>query len=210
MAGRGDETASATREPWVDANGYWIGYLRALYPHRPAVLGYLPELGDRGVPFDTLELALIEAWVAGGNYILSVEPDYRKALLEKAPKAMEAWKQLGQTGRWLRENIALFRQNVPPTIMVLVESGEQTPEIANLMYRRNASPALCAVAALPAPDPRSRIALVAANLRTPDPAVAKRILTRAEAGTTVIADHPWWRTPGMKPVRSEANREYFR
>ena len=70
-----DETASASREPWVDANGYQAGYLRALYPDRPPVLAYLPDkLGDRVVPYDSLELALIEAWVAGGNYIMAMEP----------------------------------------------------------------------------------------------------------------------------------------
>src|SRR5262245_55811864 len=61
VAGRGDETASASREPWVDANGYWIDYLQTLYPNRPAVLGYEPHLGDRVAPYDSLELALVEA-----------------------------------------------------------------------------------------------------------------------------------------------------
>ena len=37
VEGRGDETASASVEPWVDANGYQRGYLRALYPDKPAV-----------------------------------------------------------------------------------------------------------------------------------------------------------------------------
>ena len=70
---RGDETASASKEPWIDANGYWLGYLRALYPRRPPVLAYQPPSG-RLLPFDTLELALLEAWVAGGNYLLSIDP----------------------------------------------------------------------------------------------------------------------------------------
>ncbi|MGH9659671.1 MAG: hypothetical protein ACRD96_14070, partial [Bryobacteraceae bacterium] len=51
VAGRGDETASASVEPWVDSNGYWIAYLRALYPRRAALLACkLPE-SDRVVPF---------------------------------------------------------------------------------------------------------------------------------------------------------------
>src|SRR5689334_785616 len=40
VAGRGDETASASREPWIEINSFWIPYLRALFPGRPAVLGY--------------------------------------------------------------------------------------------------------------------------------------------------------------------------
>jgi hypothetical protein len=123
VAGRGDETASASRDPWLDANSFWVEYLRAMYPSRPAVLGYLPELGDRGVPFDTLELALIDSWIAGGNYILAVEPSYRAALLRNDPKALAAWKQLGRTAGWLQANRPLFRQNIPETITTLVDEG---------------------------------------------------------------------------------------
>src|SRR5688500_8277428 len=196
--GRGDETASASREPWVDSNGYMAGYLRALNPDRPAVLGYKPDnLGDRAVPFDSLELALIEAWTAGGNYILAVEPTYREALLRKDPKATAAWEQLGRTARWLRENVVLFRQPALPTVTALVESGAATAEIANLLYRRNVSPGLAQAAAPPAPDPARRLALVAANLRPPAPEVANRIMQHAQAGTTVIVAgapvNTWWR-----------------
>src|SRR5437762_2349838 len=33
-------SASASREPWVDSNAYWIPYLRALYPKAAPVLAY--------------------------------------------------------------------------------------------------------------------------------------------------------------------------
>jgi hypothetical protein len=212
VEGRGDETASASRDPWIDANGFWVGYLRALYPGRPAVLGYLPNLGDRGVPHDTLELALIEARVSGGNYILAVEPNYRQALLRKDPKALAAWSDIGRTDRWLREHSALFGRPTVPLITALVEPGDETAELVNLMYRRNVSPALCDASAPPAPDPRNRLALVAANLKPPAPAVVKRILAHAEAGATVVVDGnpPWWGKPASRPLRSEQDRDFFR
>jgi hypothetical protein len=214
VEGRGDETASASREPWVDSNAYLVGYLRALYPNRPPVLGYLPDqLGDRAVPFDSLELALIEAWAAGGNYVLAVEKNYREALLRKDAKAMAAWELLGRTARWLRENIALFRQQPPPIVTALVEPGAATAEIGNLLYRRNASPLLVSAAAPPRPDPQARLALVAGNLRQPEPGIAQRILAHAEAGSTLIVAAPpaqqWWRASSMKPVRSETDREFY-
>ena len=208
VAGRGDETASASREPWVDANGYQVGYLRALYSDRPPVLGYLPDnLGDRVVPYDSLELALIEAWVAGGNYILAVEPRYREALLQKEPKAIAAWEQLGKTARWLKENIALFRQPTLPIVTALVEPGAPTAEIANLLYRRNVSPALA-----PVTSPSAGVALVAANLKPPAPELVKRIMAHADAagGIVIVASgQPWWRVAGLKQVRSEKDREYY-
>jgi hypothetical protein len=198
----------------VDANGYWIGYLKALYPKRPAVLGYTADgLGNRVVPFDSLELALIEAWVTGGNYILAVEPRYRKALLEKDPKAEAAWQQLGRTARWLRENIAMFRQPSIPIVTALVEQGSATAEIGNLLYRRNASPALSPAAAPVPPEPAARLALVAANLKSPTAEVTRRILAHAQAGTTVVTaaagSEAWWRAESLKLVRSEPDREFY-
>ena len=214
VADRGDETASASVEPWIDANGFWIGYLRALYPNRAAVLGYTAgNLGDRSVPFDSLELALIEAWTAGGNYLLSVEPRYRAALLRHDARAVAAWTQLGRTAGWLRENVVLFRQPTVPIVTALVEPGEETAELANLMYRRNVSPQLCSAAALPPPDPQTRLALVAANLKPPAPEQAKRIMAHAQAGGTVVVAAPpadtWWRKGALKLVRREADREFL-
>jgi hypothetical protein len=195
----------------VDANGYKAGWLRALHPDRPAVLHYLPDLGDRAVPYDTLELALIEAWAAGGSYILAMEPHYREALLRKDEKAVTAWRQLGRTARWLRENISLFRQPTVPIVTAMVDSGEESAEIANLLYRRNVSPALVAVP--PSPEPGRRVALVAVNLNPPAADIVKKILAHAEAGATVVVAAPagrqWWRAAGLKRSRSETDREWF-
>lgn len=214
VPGRGDETASASREPWVDANGYLVGCLRALFPTRPPVLGYLPDkLGDRAVPYDTLELALIEAWTAGGNYILAMEPHYQEALLRKDAKATAAWQQLGRTARWLQENIALFRQPSLPIVTALVEPGGATAEIANLLYRRNVSPALAPVTAPPAYEPSQRVALVAANLKPPAPELVKRLAAYAEAGGTMIAaaspSQQWWKMAGLKQLRREKDRDFY-
>jgi hypothetical protein len=198
----------------VDANGYQVGYLRALYPDRVPVLGYLPDkLADRVVPFDSLELALIEAWTAGGNYILSVEPHYREALLRKDPNATAAWEQLGRTARWLRKHIEVFRQPTLPIVTALVDSGTATAEIANLLYRRNVSPALASVTAIPSPDPQKRLALVAANLKVPNSEQIAKAMAHVEAGSTFIVATPtaqqWWRVTGLKPLRTERDREFY-
>jgi hypothetical protein len=207
VRGRGDETASASREPWLDANGYKVGYLRALYPNRPPVLHYKPDkLADRAVPYDTLELALIEAWTAGGNYILAMEPQYREALKRNDAKAVAAWQQLGRTARWLRDNIALFRQPTVPIVTTVVDDGEESAEIANLMYRRNASPALVAVSAIPPPEPARRLAVVAVNLKGQSPEAMKRVIAHAQAGASaVVTTAP----AGLKKVKSEEDREFF-
>jgi len=218
VVGRGDETASASRQPWLDANGYLVYYLRALFPNRPPVLAYMPDqkagLGpERVVPFDSLELALIEARVAGGNYILALEPRFREALLGGDAKALAAWRQLGRTAAWLRENARLLGWPILPTITALVEAGEGTPEMANLLFRQNVSPALVDAANPPPPEPDRRLAVVAVGVRPPKPDVRARILTHAQAGASVIVDAPgeaaWWRHAGLKLLKREQDRDFY-
>ena len=201
---KGDpDVASASREPWVDANGYLAAYERALHPERPALLGHQHKDAERGVPYDSLELALIEARVHGGNFILSVEPAYRRALLAAEPKALDAWRQLARTAAWLRENEALLGRPAAPTLTVVVEPGMATSEIANLLHRRGGTPALVAAGALPAPDPARRFVLVAAGLK----AVPASVHEHAAAGTTVVMDSP--PDAAWKPLKEEPDRVTF-
>jgi len=210
--------AGASAAPWVDANGYLYGILRALEPDRPALLGYLPD-EKAGVkmetllPYGSLELALVEAWVNGGNYLLSLEPRYQARLLRGEAKALAAWRRLGHTARWLVANRGLFGQPTFPTITVLVETTGGLAEIVNLLYRQNASPALAPAANPPAPDPSRLLALVAVGIQAPGAEIRRRILSHAEAGTSLIVDAPgenaWWRDPRLKLVRRQEDREFY-
>jgi hypothetical protein len=210
--------ATATQKPWINANGYLARYLRALYPDRPAALGYLPDeraglKPGRLAPFETLELALIEAWVFGGNYLLAVEPRYREALLRSDERAVSAWKRLGRTARWLRRNAPLFGQPVAPAVTALIEQGEACAELANLLYRHGASPALEPAGRPPAPNGAPRTLLAAVNISPPAEEARKLILAHAESGCTVVVDgasaDPWWRAGGMRLLRQQEDRDFY-
>ena len=210
--------AGATVRPWVNANGSRIGYLRALYPDRPPILGYSAD-AEAGVKPDkppalaSLELALIDAWAAGGNYVLTLTSEHRQQLLSGKQDALAVWQSLGRTARWLREHVALLRQPVLPNITLLVERGDTTAELASLMYRQNASPRLVDAAHPPEPDPGHCAVLVAAGIRAPNAAAADRILAHAEAGATVVTDttgaDAWWRKKGWKPERAFEDRTFY-
>ncbi len=218
VAGGDHAVAGASAQPWIDANMHWFSWLRALYPGRPAVLGYLPNRKaglpeDRLVPYETLELALIEARMSGGNYVLALETRYRDALLKGESKARNAWRGLGRTARWLRENAQYLRQPALPVITGLADPGEETAEIANLLFRQNASPALAALSSPPRPDPRRIRALVAVNLHNGTPASGPRILAHANSGSTVVLDDGdtagWWRSSAGGRLREEHDREFY-
>jgi hypothetical protein len=210
--------AGASIQPWVDANGFRVGWLKALHPDRPAVLGYQADekaglKPDRMVPHDTLELALVEAWASGGNYVLSLPRRFREALLKSDQKALSDWKQLARTARWLQDHVALFRQPAIPTVTTLVDSTETTAEVANLMYRQNVSPALAPVAAPPAPHPERIRILVAVSVETPPPQAKSTILSHAAAGATVVVDaagdKAWWRDSRLTLARREEDRDFY-
>ena len=218
VRGNADDVASASREPWVDANGYLYVYERTVRPNRPPVLGYLPDdkaglAKDRMVAFTTLELALVEARVHGGNYLLAVEDRYRAALLANDPKALDAWKRLGATAAWLRDNAALFGLPTLPTLTMLVEEGGPTEELANLGFRRNACPALAPATNPPRPAPERLLCLSAASIKPPAAAIRARIMAHAEAGATVVVDGPaekaWWQDSRLKRVKDEGDRDVF-
>ena len=214
ISGPNVETVSASREPWVDSNAYSISYLRALYPKSAPVLAYEanPAAGlgaGRIVPFDTLMLALAEARVMGGNYILSLDPAFRKALLAGDAKAVAAWKQLGVTAKWLADNKDLFGMEPPPAITALVEPGRATAEIANLLFRRNGSPRL--IADVPERLPAGTFVLVTTSMKTPKPEIAARILELAAVGgvTVVTDDQAWWKSPQLQVVKTQSDRVFY-
>jgi hypothetical protein len=214
----GAVVAGATQRAWVDANGYLIAYLRAVCPGQPPVLGYLPDR-EAGVPagrvvsYESLELALVEAWCAGGNFILAPDSAYREALLAGDARAAAAWKQLGHTARWLKERRDLFRRPPMSTITVLVEPGDTTAEIANLLFRHSGSPELVSAARIPQPGPARRV-VVAAGIARIAPEQGRILLAHARAGATVVADRSeeqsWWRAGELRTERSFEDREFHR
>lgn len=204
--------ASASAEPWIDSNCYLTPLERALSPAPPRspVIAFEagPKAGlpaDRSVPFATLELALAEARLQGGNYILSVDPRYRQALLAGEAQARAAWESLARTAAWLDEHAGFWGREVPGAITTLVEPGAASAEIANLLYRRNGSPRLVNAASLGAPDPAHILVLVAVGLKTVPEAVWKH----AEAGSTVVIDNPALVRPSWRRLRPAADRDFY-
>jgi hypothetical protein len=214
----GSFSGGASQRAWIDANGYLVAWTKALFPGRAPLLAYLPD-ADAGIAqgqvitYDSLELALIDAWAAGGNYLLAPDAAYRKALLGGDPAATAAWSQLGRTARWLKENQDLLRQPPLSTITVLIERGDTAAEIAALMFRQSGSPELVSTERVPLPDASRRPIVVAAGIDPPSPDLGKRLLAHANAGASLVVDggdaSSWWKAPGIKPARQFQDRGFY-
>jgi len=214
----GSFSAGASQRAWVDADGYLVAWSKAFYPRRAPVLGYLPDsqagIGkDQIVTYESLELALIDAWAAGGNYLLAPDAAYRNALGRGEAAATAAWSQLGRTARFLKENLSLFRQPPLSTITVVVEPEEACAEIAALLFRHSGSPELVSSRSVPAPNASRTPIVVAAGIGAPPAELGKLLLAHASGGATLIVDagggSAWWRAPGLKPERQFADRGFY-
>ena len=199
------EVSSASSEPWVDSNGYLVACQHAT--GKSGLLAYsFADAATRMVAFETLEIALAEAWMMGGNFALEVEDRYLRGLRAADPKALAAWTKLGRTAAWLKQNIGLFGRPAMPVITALYDGRGASRELANLLFRRNASPMI--VAAPPAPSPHIK-ALVAASITPPDEKTKAAILAHAFAGATVVVDADWWKTPAARTAKEDEDRVFF-
>ncbi|MCX6614427.1 MAG: hypothetical protein NTW74_26760 [Acidobacteria bacterium] len=203
--GREVEVASASSEPWVDANGYLVAYHRALDSKTPVLLAY--EANEKAgvrpdveIPYGTSELALIEARVGGGNFVVDLPVRYRQGLIAGEAKATEAWKALARTAAWLKQNETVFGRPALPQVMAMVEPGGATREIANLLHRRGASPLLYSTL----PSNAKPLALVVAGLKQ----IPSECFKVAEEGGIVVTDQK--ALPSTTMVREEADRVFCR
>jgi len=212
-------TASATAMPWVDSNLWLYAWLRAQFPHRPALAGYRPNEAagvprDRRLGYHTVEIALSEAMASGGNLILALPDRYREALLAGEPKARESWRSLAETSAFLLRNATRFRSQPGGRVLVLAGSEEASGDVLNLLYRLNATPAVAALENPPAFDPKRHPVVVAVNV-TPPAAVAERLWRFIEAGGTVLVSpdltgtEPWWTARKLPAGRNENGRTVY-
>ena len=215
---RDPSKATASEAPWIDANPYYLAYLRGLFPERPALLGYRPDEDagvskERVLPYATLEVGLAEALAAGGNAVLTIPDDYRKALLAGDAKALSAWQSLGRMARFLAGQAATFRRPLATRVAVAASSLEHHGELLNMMYRRNVAPAVFNPAALPGFSPSGFRILVASGVGSSE-AARKSALAFAAAGGRLLAapaenEKPWWTAAGARKTGSTEEFDCF-
>ncbi len=211
--------AGATESVWLDANSSLIAHLRAMYPGRRAVLGYRPDKDGgvpetRAVPPSSAEVALADAFSAGGNVVLSLPGDYRGGLLKGAARALEAWKSLAAVHGFVRDARRFTDAPFAGRTAVLCGSIEETGEILNLTFRKNLCPVAVSATAPPPFSPGQFDVVVAANVPV-SKAVAENLARFAAWGGAVLAapagnePAPWWTTRGWRKVRSEDDRGVY-
>lgn len=219
IASPGFGTAGATESVWLDANTSLVAQLRALYPWRRAVLGYRPDKDGgvpetRSVPPRSAEVALADAYSAGGNVILSLPENYRQGLLKEDERALETWKSLVTVHEFLKREAAAAEAPLAGRTAVLCGSIEESGEILNLAFRKNLCP-VAVPAAAPGALTTGRFDVVVAVNVPMTPAAVESVARFAMNGGAVLAapagdeKAPWWTTRGWRKVRTEEDRDVY-
>lgn len=204
----GDEVASASREPWVNANGFRIHCHRALHPKEPALLDYKPDAKaglseGQVVGFESYELILAEARANGGNAVLTPDQRCKDAIKAGDAKAVAAWNSLARTAKWLDANAALFGRPAVPVITTVYDGSHETEEFANMLFRRGGSPRVVSMQNLPRPDAARILVVSAAGIQQTPPA----LLDHARAGATVVIDAK--PDASWKKAKPEQDRDFY-
>lgn len=207
-------SAGASERPWLDANLSLYAYLRGLYPQRTPMLSFRPEKDT--MQYESVEVALAEAYAAGGNVVLFIPEQYREALRRSNARAMQSWKSLGQTAAFLKEHAAIQRQDNGARVGVLSASLDQAEELLNLAYRNNLAPV-----AIPPERLQEELAtgrfrvIVAANLPL-SPATTSQLMRFVSGGGNVLTapapeekERDWWSSGGTKKTRSEPEYDVY-
>ncbi|MGC4048266.1 MAG: hypothetical protein QM757_00915 [Paludibaculum sp.] len=202
---------------WLDANASLVAHLRALYPNRPAVLGYRPDKAagvpeTRSLPPRAMEVVLADAYAAGGFAVLSFPESFRKGLLAGETRMTAGWKDLTQLAAFHAAHRDVVRQPGHARTLVIAGDLEQSGEVLNLAFRRNLCPRVVAAAQVPALSSAQLDVVVAANIPLPAPLIAnlKRFVS---AGGTVMAAPAegdktrWW--SGGRKLESEEERDKY-
>lgn len=215
LAPQDTSTAGATEAAWLDANASLVAHLRALYPRRPAVLGYRPDK-DAGVPERrslpprALEVVLADAFAAGGYAVLSLPENFRKGLLAGEARMLGPWKELAALAKFLAAHRDAVQHQGYARTMVIAGDLEQSGEILNLAYRRNLCPRVVAADGVPKLRTADFDVVVAANVPLAEGVIAN-LKQFAEAGGTVMAapaegeQKAWW--SGGRKVESAEDRD---
>ena len=98
----GAAKAAPTGSPWIDTN---TGFLRAVraWGLRNVWLGYLPPAGSV-IPAERYLQAIADAAVAGGRWIVALDPDFAGRLARREAAALRDWKRMAQLLRYFEDH----------------------------------------------------------------------------------------------------------
>lgn len=203
--------AGPTGVPWVNSNA-WFSLLAAHMAQEKTVWLDFDPPDDSTVahPAD-YPLAIADSEVYGGRWIVSLDDQFREALLKGVPSASAMWTKTTETAAFFTRH-AQWRTYKPQGILTVISdfSGDNaftSSETMNLLNRRHVQFKLMERSkALLVPMPGER-ALLWLDKDAPTTEQLPKVLEFVRQGGLLIAP-AYWGPAGVKPTRRDPSIAY--
>ena len=130
--------AGASHGPWVDLNLWLFNYAASVAHGRPVTLAYQPEMSVRDgrmslLPEGSRALAIAEAAMLGGSWVLGLDDELRLGLYQQDPKALRDWGTITAYQTFFAQHFRELQLSPLTNVAVIVDSLGETSEVMNLI-----------------------------------------------------------------------------
>lgn len=207
-SGSADADAGPTGLPWLDSNGWYVQLARARVG-TPVWLMFDPP-GGTVVRAQDYALAVCDAEVPGGKWVVSLDDDLRAGLAAGDSSARETWQTITDTITFFQQHKEWASYRSVGVLGVISDfAGENNflnSEILNLMARRDLLfRVIWKSQALAAPFAGLK-ALVYVDVDLPAPALREKVMSFIDQGGLLITG-PGWESEG-NPVDLGFNTQF--
>lgn len=190
----GAARAQPTGGPWIDTNSGFLRFVKAA-TDAPIWVAHLPP-PKTVLPVERYLNAISDAAMLGARWVLALDEDFNRRLLEREARALEDWRRIGAHLRFYEEHPE-WRALKPFSRLALVEdaagSGLLSRGLLDMFAGRN-------IPVRPVPAPALNDAAlegvrmaVTVDATALDEAQKEALKNVARAGGTLLTGPPGWR-----------------
>jgi hypothetical protein len=193
----GDEAnAGPTGVPWVNSNGWMSLLARELSGGKAVWMEYEPpETSDLDHPAG-YALAVSDACAYGSRWVVSLDPPFRRGLVQQDPRAARTWEGLRAALQFFQGKEA-WSDYRPEGVLGIVsdfrgDNEFMATEVLNLLARRLVQYRIIEKSKILSANFRGLKAILWVDAAEPDAAAKSRMRTFVEQGGLLIAPRLWW------------------
>jgi hypothetical protein len=217
MARKGEGAdAGPTGAPWVDANGWSVRLMHALFPAKPVWVDVAPPAGTV-LDDSAYLLSIAEPAVYGGRAVINLDDGLAKSLAANDPAATGRWRRILGASQFFEDHRAWSAMEARSNLAVLSDfSGDNefmAKEFLNLAARRSLFYRI--VVKKPDADLQGAAAVLYVDEQPPAGALHDRLRTLVRSGAMLIGPKSaglpaWGGDPGESPVPGYEVRRFGR
>ena len=204
-------TAGPTGNPWVDSNGWKVRLESARHPGARVWVDAKPK----GQVFpDSYRVALADAAVYGGRWIVSLDEGFAADVAQGKAEAVASWKKLGAAARFFEDRKA-WSGYAPEAVVGIISdfTGDNEMmggELLNLVARTNQQYRVILKNKLSPASFANLKAVIYGDAAPPPPALKNNILAFVQGGGLLITHPGWGIAPGMRASNQDNDRYVWR